>query len=108
MQTDVKLIESYLLESRHEDQQQHPTVTLSQSYSRSGLLRPFTDNRLLRELGRNLQELKDSEENQGAFAKRLQILEEQIQGLLRRDLLINGVAEGSEAWSSYYHALNDK
>jgi len=44
---------------------------LSHTYTRSGLLRPFTDNQLLRELGKNLQELKGSEENQGAFAKRL-------------------------------------
>lgn len=36
------------------------------------------------------------------------MMEEQIEGLLRRDLLVNGVAEGSEAWSSYYLALNDK
>lgn len=27
---------------------------------------------------------------------------------MKRDLLINGVAEGSETWNSYYLTLNDK
>jgi hypothetical protein len=72
----------------------------------SGLLRPFSDNNLLKEFTKSLKELKDSEFNQGTFAKRLEILEEQINGLMKRELLMSSVVEGSETWNSYYSTLN--
>jgi len=39
----------------------------------------------------------------------MEIIEGQINGLLKRDYLVNTSAEGSEeGWSSYYSTLNDK
>jgi hypothetical protein len=50
---------------------------------------------LLKEFSKTLQELKGSQFNESDVGKRLELLEKQIEGLLKRDLLINGVAEGS-------------
>ena len=81
-------------------------VRFSRAYTQSGLLRPFSDQYLLQEFSKTLEELKESQATDVSYARRLEILESQITGLLKRDLMVSGVAEGASAGSDYYLTLN--
>ena len=53
--------------------------------------------------------MKEEPFDEKLFGKRMEIIEGQITGLLKRDYLVNSSADCSEeGWSSYYSTLNDK
>ena len=64
------------------------------------------DHHLLKEFSKGVQELRDLPYDEKVFGKRLELLERQITGLLKRDFLIHGSGEDSKTWSSYYSTLN--
>lgn len=47
-------------------------------------------------------------EGSAALAKRLEILENSLEGLLKRELLVSHLSGNKEEWSSYYETLNQK
>lgn len=78
-------------------------VRLTESFSDLGILRPFSNEFILKDLTQTLKELKESGHGDDIFNKRLSLLERQIDGLLQRDLMISRIVDGKDKTSSYYY-----
>ena len=65
-------------------------IKVSEIYGSSGLLRPFADHHILKDFSLGIQDMKNMPYDEKVFAKRLEVLESHINGLLKRDFLIYG------------------
>lgn len=62
----------------------------------------------MKEFTHTLEELKSTENVDQAVRKRLELLEHQIQGLLKRNLLIHKPSDGKDSEIGYYETIGQK